>query len=100
LVSLFIVFGDFQSPILYFPSRNVSTIKDEVKSYVNCIEQSVPGKGLVASNFLGLVPREKVWTDRIPAMPDSHGSERDKIKFALVSTVLVNYFDRLTHSQG
>jgi hypothetical protein len=50
----------------FFPAPEVKQIKEEVQALAPCLR----GKGLVSSHLIGLVPLEKVWTERIPKTLD------------------------------
>jgi hypothetical protein len=61
----------------FIPSDGVREIRAQVQTLLPCIGNN----GLVASHLIGLVPLEKIWTDRIPASV-SKGSNIDYVLFS------------------
>ncbi|MEO5970869.1 MAG: hypothetical protein ABIQ95_13155 [Bdellovibrionia bacterium] len=59
------------------PSTETLKIRQQTEKFLPCLGSS----GLVASHLVGLVPMEKIWTDRIPRDP----KQWDKIDYVLLS---------------
>jgi hypothetical protein len=74
---------------LEWPSQEVRTLKEEVRQFLPCLGE----KGLVTPAFLGLVPMEKVWTERLPRTVGQWG----KMDFILVAPEMDRY--ELTRGQ-
>lgn len=71
---------------IHVPSREAKELRNEVTQLIPCIEQA-GGRGLVQGHLLGLVPRERVLTERIPQDPAMFA----KMTFVLVTPEVGSY---------
>ena len=72
----------------YFsPTPEAQALKIQAEALVKCIAKETQRKGIVQSHLLGLLPLEKVWTDRVPQSQEQWKS----VDFALFSPGLDRY---------
>jgi hypothetical protein len=69
----------------YFrPAPSVATLHNEFQAELACLDQ-VPGRGVVTSPFLGWMPRERIYSDRMPA------GDSATVQFAIFSTEVASF---------